>query len=77
MVEFSPIFQRGKLVAFVLSTPELIRFLDLLKKKNQIYHSTLVMAQVDFSDLQKYDKTEAWPLILDNFVEWLNEKSNR
>nr|XP_043624996.1 DCN1-like protein 4 [Erigeron canadensis]XP_043624997.1 DCN1-like protein 4 [Erigeron canadensis] len=31
--------------------------------------------EIEFSDLKKYDACQAWPLILDNFVEWLREKS--
>ncbi|XP_073154270.1 uncharacterized protein [Henckelia pumila] len=32
--------------------------------------------EISFPDLQNYDSSEAWPLILDNFVEWLRERSN-
>lgn len=31
--------------------------------------------EIDFPDLKNYDACQAWPLILDNFVEWLREKS--
>ncbi|KAL5839926.1 hypothetical protein ACOSQ4_012534 [Xanthoceras sorbifolium] len=31
--------------------------------------------EISFPDLQNYDDTQAWPLILDSFVEWLKEKS--
>ncbi|CAK9136605.1 unnamed protein product [Ilex paraguariensis] len=27
--------------------------------------------EISFPDLQNYDTTQAWPLILDNFVEWM------
>ncbi|KAI9192251.1 hypothetical protein LWI28_020044 [Acer negundo] len=30
--------------------------------------------EVSFSDLENYDDTQAWPTILDNFIEWLKEK---
>ncbi|XWS70365.1 hypothetical protein CRYUN_Cryun03dG0041800 [Craigia yunnanensis] len=30
--------------------------------------------EISFSDLENYDATQAWPLILDNFVEWMREK---
>ncbi|KAJ4709644.1 Defective in cullin neddylation protein [Melia azedarach] len=29
--------------------------------------------EISFPDLENYDETQAWPLILDNFVEWLRE----
>ncbi|WOH01122.1 hypothetical protein DCAR_0520503 [Daucus carota subsp. sativus] len=31
--------------------------------------------EISFPDLKGYDSSEAWPLIFDNFVEWLEEKS--
>lgn len=31
------------------------------------------MLQISFPDLANYDSTEAWPLILDNFVYWMKE----
>ncbi|XWS26288.1 hypothetical protein CRYUN_Cryun26dG0018900 [Craigia yunnanensis] len=30
--------------------------------------------EISFPDLENYDATQAWPLILDNFVEWMREK---
>ncbi|XP_058759432.1 uncharacterized protein LOC131633026 isoform X1 [Vicia villosa] len=30
--------------------------------------------EVSFTDLQKYDSSQAWPVIVDNFVEWLKGK---
>ncbi|XP_031280455.1 DCN1-like protein 4 [Pistacia vera] len=30
--------------------------------------------EISFPDLQNYDEAQAWPLILDSFVEWLREK---
>uniref|UniRef100_A0A5B7CDX3 Defective in cullin neddylation protein n=1 Tax=Davidia involucrata TaxID=16924 RepID=A0A5B7CDX3_DAVIN len=30
--------------------------------------------EISFPDLQNYDLSQAWPLILDNFVEWVREK---
>ncbi|KAK2646672.1 hypothetical protein Ddye_021867 [Dipteronia dyeriana] len=30
--------------------------------------------EISFPDLENYDDTQAWPTILDNFVEWLKEK---
>ncbi|KAL3840702.1 hypothetical protein ACJIZ3_025293 [Penstemon smallii] len=30
--------------------------------------------EISFPDLQNYDTCQAWPLILDNFVEWMKEK---
>ncbi|XP_050215334.1 uncharacterized protein LOC126666350 isoform X1 [Mercurialis annua] len=29
--------------------------------------------EVSFTDLDKYDASDAWPLILDNFVDWMKE----
>ncbi|XP_071742202.1 uncharacterized protein [Rutidosis leptorrhynchoides] len=31
--------------------------------------------EIEFPDLVKYDACQAWPLILDNFVDWLRGKS--
>ncbi|CAI9285670.1 unnamed protein product [Lactuca saligna] len=31
--------------------------------------------EIKFPELENYDACQAWPLILDNFVEWLREKS--
>lgn len=30
--------------------------------------------EVSFTDLQSYDSSQAWPVIVDNFVDWLKEK---
>ncbi|XVF48467.1 hypothetical protein PTKIN_Ptkin03bG0192500 [Pterospermum kingtungense] len=30
--------------------------------------------EISFPGLENYDATQAWPLILDNFVEWMREK---
>ncbi|GMI81448.1 hypothetical protein like AT1G15860 [Hibiscus trionum] len=32
--------------------------------------------KISFPDLQNYDANQAWPLILDNFVEWMREKQS-
>ncbi|KAK6135607.1 hypothetical protein DH2020_030655 [Rehmannia glutinosa] len=32
--------------------------------------------KISFPDLQNYDTCEAWPLLLDNFVDWLKTKAN-
>lgn len=33
-----------------------------------------LLAQISFPDLGNYDSALAWPLILDNFVEWMRQK---
>lgn len=33
-----------------------------------------ISLQVSFPDVENYDETLAWPVILDSFVEWLREK---
>ncbi|XP_054822492.1 uncharacterized protein LOC129320861 isoform X2 [Prosopis cineraria] len=33
--------------------------------------------EVSFSELESYDSTLAWPVILDTFVEWLKERVNK
>ncbi|CAL0325646.1 unnamed protein product [Lupinus luteus] len=33
--------------------------------------------EVSFLDLQSYDSSQAWPVILDNFVEWLKGKEDK
>lgn len=38
---------------------------------------TFCCCQVSLVDLQSYDPTQAWPVILDSFVEWLKEKQNK
>ncbi|KAE8675821.1 ATPase 6 family protein [Hibiscus syriacus] len=32
--------------------------------------------KISFPDLENYDETQAWPLILDNFVEWMRENQS-
>ncbi|XP_039031835.1 DCN1-like protein 4 isoform X2 [Hibiscus syriacus] len=32
--------------------------------------------EISFPDLENYDETQAWPLILDNFVEWMRENQS-
>ncbi|XWS72596.1 hypothetical protein CRYUN_Cryun02cG0053500 [Craigia yunnanensis] len=46
----------------VINLDQWINFLRFCKK-------------ISFPDLENYDATQAWPLILDNFVEWMREKS--
>ncbi|KAK3007429.1 hypothetical protein RJ639_013555 [Escallonia herrerae] len=31
--------------------------------------------KISFPDLENYDTTEAWSLVLDNYVEWMKEKA--
>lgn len=31
--------------------------------------------EIKFPDLENYDSMEAWPLILDNFVDWIKQKN--
>ncbi|CAN1172308.1 DCN1-like protein 4 [Linum perenne] len=31
--------------------------------------------EITFPDLGNYDENQAWPLILDNFVDWMKKKS--
>lgn len=31
--------------------------------------------EINFADFEDYDACQAWPLILDNFVEWMKEKT--
>jgi len=38
---------------------------------------TFCWSQVSLSDLRSYDSSQAWPVILDNFVEWLKEKEEK
>lgn len=35
---------------------------------------SFVFLKVSFPDLENYDLDQAWPVILDNFVEWMREK---
>ncbi|XP_016480234.2 uncharacterized protein LOC107801421 [Nicotiana tabacum] len=32
--------------------------------------------EISFPDLKNYDTDQAWPVILDNFVDWMKEKQN-
>lgn len=34
------------------------------------------LMQINFPSLDNYDSDLAWPLILDNFVEWLRENKS-
>ncbi|KAG9151597.1 hypothetical protein Leryth_024065 [Lithospermum erythrorhizon] len=33
--------------------------------------------EIRFSDFEDYDASQAWPLILDNFVDWMKEKTSQ
>lgn len=37
----------------------------------------LFLMQINFPSLDNYDSDLAWPLILDNFVEWLRENKSQ
>lgn len=37
-------------------------------------YDILLLWQISFPDFSNYDPNLAWPLILDNFVEWMKEK---
>lgn len=38
---------------------------------------TFFCFQVSLTDLRSYDSSQAWPVILDNFVDWLKEKEEK
>lgn len=37
------------------------------------YSNTLSFWQISFPDLEDYDSDQAWPVIIDNFVEWMKD----
>lgn len=39
-----------------------------------MYH--ILVQQISFPDLNNYDTDEAWPLILDNFVDWTKRQAD-
>ncbi|KAK6156581.1 hypothetical protein DH2020_010829 [Rehmannia glutinosa] len=59
------------LIDMVLSfqyQPQVDSFIKFLKIQSDY--------KISFPDLQNYDTCEAWPLLLDNFVDWLKTKAN-
>jgi DCN1-like protein 4/5 len=63
-------------------------FLRLCKEVCFCYHffialaclikpATLSFLQISFLDLENYDGDLAWPLNLNNFVEWMKEKCSQ
>ncbi|XP_057421479.1 uncharacterized protein LOC130715397 isoform X2 [Lotus japonicus] len=73
----------------VVLRPEFPNQVDLLIEylKNQNDYRALSMdhwrnfyrffKEVSFRDLQSYDSSQAWPVILDNFVDWLKEREQK
>ncbi|KAL3643274.1 hypothetical protein CASFOL_014089 [Castilleja foliolosa] len=64
--------------------PQVASFLKFLKFQSEYkvmnmdqWTSFLRFCQeISFPDLQNYDTCLAWPLLLDNFVDWLKENAN-
>ena len=64
--------------SIVMITIKMKIFLNILSHKVFILFltnlQTFIYSQISFPALNDYDPELAWPLILDNFVEWVREK---
>ncbi|KAL6274960.1 hypothetical protein ACE6H2_025652 [Prunus campanulata] len=43
---------------------------------DQWLHFYRFCKEISFPDLQNYDSDQAWPVIIDNFVEWMRDKQS-
>ncbi|XP_059635439.1 uncharacterized protein LOC132277617 [Cornus florida] len=64
--------------------PQVDKFTEYLKVQNEYKMINIdqwkgflrFCSEISFPDLQNYDLSEAWPSILDNFVEWMREEKH-
>ncbi|KAL4332795.1 hypothetical protein GQ457_07G038240 [Hibiscus cannabinus] len=84
-VDIESICELLNLVLGVQFRPQVDSLVEYLKVQNDykvinadqwINFLRFCKEQISFPDLENYDATQAWPLILDNFVEWMREKQS-
>ncbi|KAK8645150.1 hypothetical protein V6N13_118999 [Hibiscus sabdariffa] len=83
-VDIESICELLNLVLGVQFRPQVDSLVEYLKVQNdykvinadQWINFLRFCKEISFPDLENYDATQAWPLILDNFVEWMREKQS-
>ncbi|TYI25511.1 hypothetical protein ES332_A05G055200v1 [Gossypium tomentosum] len=81
-VDIESICELLNLVLGVQFRPQIDSLIEYLKVQNdykvinsdQWINFLRFCKEISFPDLENYDATQAWPLILDNYVEWMREK---
>jgi len=65
-----PLLERW--IEFLEQSPSPVRAIP-----RDTWHMFLHLVDAVGDDLSRYDDTEAWPSLFDDFVEWANDKANQ